>query len=207
MNIPIINVAGEKTGEMSVPDTIWGQERHESCEFISILQSRAGKRRGCASTKTRAEVRGGGKKPWRQKGTGRARHGSRRSPIWTGGGITFGPKPRSFAFDLNKKVRRLALFSALSSKVAEDNTYVIEGVKLTELKIKVATEAVGVKNLDNKTLFIFDTEKNGDFLTAFANSKTVSARPVNMLSTDEILHSGKVILTSEAVESMKEVWA
>ncbi len=207
MNIPIINVAGEKTGEMSVPDTIWGQERHESCEFISILQSRAGKRRGCASTKTRAEVRGGGKKPWRQKGTGRARHGSRRSPIWAGGGITFGPKPRSFAFDLNKKVRRLALFSALSSKVAEDNTYVIEGVKLTELKIKVATEAIGEKNLDKKTLIIFDTEKNGDFLTAFANSKIVSARPVNMLSTDEILNSNKIILTSEAVESMKEVWA
>lgn len=207
MNIPIVNVAGEKTGEMSVPDTIWGQERHEACEFISILRSRAGKRRGCASTKTRAEVRGGGKKPWRQKGTGRARHGSRRSPIWAGGGITFGPKPRSFSFDLNKKVRRLALFSAISAKAADDSTYVVEGVKLTELRIKVATEAIGEKNLEKKTLVIFDTDKNGDFMTAFANSKTVSARPVNMLCADEILHCNKIIFTSEAIDSMKEVWA
>jgi large subunit ribosomal protein L4 len=207
MNIPIVNIAGEKTGEYSVPDAIWAVERNTACEFISILNSRAGMRRGTASTKTRGECRGGGKKPWRQKGTGRARHGSRRSPIWKGGGITFGPKPRSFAFDLNRKVRRIALFSAISSKVGDDTTSVIEGIALSDLKIKSALSAIGENNIAKKTLVIYEHEKNGDLMTALANSKIITARPVNMLSTDEIIHSNKLLFTKEAIDAMKEVWA
>jgi len=207
MNIPVINNQGERTGEYEVPGSIWSQDRSTACEFASILRARAGNRRGTASTRTRAECRGGGKKPWRQKGTGRARHGSRRSPIWKGGGVTFGPKPRSFSFSLNKKVRRNALFSALSSMVGNDTTQIIEGVVLDEMKLKAALKAVGVNNLSAKTMVVYDLESNGDLMTALANSSEYSARPYTMLSTEEILHCNKLLFTKEAVERMKEIWA
>lgn len=206
MNIPVVNIQGERTGEFQAPDSIWGCKRSTACEFASILKARAGNRRGTASTKTRAECRGGGKKPWRQKGTGRARHGSRRSPIWKGGGVTFGPKPRSFAFSLNKKVRRNALFSAISSMVGDETTHIIEGVVLKEMKIESALKAVGEKNLSGRTMVIYDHESNGDLMTALANSDQYSARPYTMLSTEEILHCNKLLFTKEAVEGMKEIW-
>lgn len=206
MNIPIFNASGEKTGDFSAPDNVWAVERHEGPEFLSTIQSLAGLRRGTACTKTRAECRGGGKKPWRQKGTGRARHGSRRSPLWRGGGVTFGPKPRSYSFSLNRKVRRLALFSALSAKLADENVRVLENVKLDEIKTKTALDAIG-NNVDVKTLFVYNDEKNGDFLSALANCNGIMGVPVNMLGVRDILSCERLILTSEAAKAIEEVWS
>lgn len=206
MNIPVYNTNGDKVKDYSAPDHIFNAERHEVAEYYSVLQRLAGLRRGTASTKTKSEVRGGGRKPFRQKGTGRARQGQSTSPINPGGGITFGPKPRSYDFSLNRKFRRLALFSALSSKVGSGEIRVIEGLKIEEPKTKKALELIS-KNMVHKTLVIYDPSENGELGLALANTTEAIAIPYNFLNVYDILNSQRVLVTTEAADGIKEVWS
>ena len=135
-NVAVINMNGENVGTIELNDAIFGIEANEHVMHLAVVQYLANQRQGTQSAKTRAEVRGGGRKPWRQKGTGRARQGSTRSPQWTGGGVVFAPKPRNYSFKLNKKVKRLALQSALSTKVAENKIIVLDELNLNEIKTK-----------------------------------------------------------------------
>jgi large subunit ribosomal protein L4 len=214
MNIPVYNNKGEQTKTIEAPETIWAVERHGQSEFLSILQRLAGQRRGTASTKVRDEVRGGGKRPWRQKGTGRARHSSRTSPLWPGGGVTFGPKPRSYDFKINRKERRLALFSALSSVVKEGRIRVIEGISIEIPAIengkrpqitKNALLALG-KNVTSKTLLVYHPDKNGDVRLALNNTKEVYALSYTALNVYDIIDCTTLIVTSEAMDGIREVW-
>jgi large subunit ribosomal protein L4 len=214
MNIPVYNNNGEQVRTVEAPDKIWAVERHEQSEFMSIVQRLAGQRRGTASTKVRDEVRGGGKKPWRQKGTGRARHGSSTSPLWPGGGVVFGPKPRSYDFKINRKERRLALFSALSSVAKDNRVRVIENMVVEIPAIesgkrpritKTALEKLGT-NINAKTLLIYHPEKNGQVGLAFNNTKQVYALSYTALNVYDILNCNLLVVTSEAMEGIKEVW-
>lgn len=214
MNIPVYNNKGEQTKSVEAPDRIWAVERHGQSEFLSILQRLAGSRRGTASTKVRDEVRGGGKKPWRQKGTGRARHGSTTSPLWPGGGVVFGPKPRSFDFKINKKERRLALFSALSSIVKENRIRIVENMIVDIPAIeqgkrpritKGALDKLG-KNVSPKTLLIYHPEKNGQVNLALNNTRDVYALSYTALNVYDVLDCNLLVVTAEAMEGIKEVW-
>ncbi len=214
MNIPVYNNKGEQVNTVEAPDRIWAVERHGQSEFLSILQRLAGSRRGTASTKVRDEVRGGGKKPWRQKGTGRARHGSTTSPLWPGGGVVFGPKPRSFDFKINKKERRLALFSALSSIVKENRIRIVENMIVDIPAIeqgkrpritKGALDKLG-KNVSSKTLLIYHPEKNGQVNLALNNTRDVYALSYTALNVYDILDCNLLVVTAEAMEGIKEVW-
>ncbi len=214
MNIPVYNNKGEQVKTVEAPDRIWAVERHGQSEFLSILQRLAGSRRGTASTKVRDEVRGGGKKPWRQKGTGRARHGSTTSPLWPGGGVVFGPKPRSFDFKINKKERRLALFSALSSIVKENRIRIVESMIVDIPAIeqgkrpritKGALDKLG-KNVSPKTLLIYHPEKNGQVNLALNNTRDVYALSYTALNVYDILDCNLLVVTAEAMEGIKEVW-
>lgn len=214
MNIPVYNNKGEQVKTVEAPDRIWAVERHGQSEFLSILQRLAGSRRGTASTKVRDEVRGGGKKPWRQKGTGRARHGSTTSPLWPGGGVVFGPKPRSFDFKINKKERRLALFSALSSIVKENRIRIVENMIVDIPAIeqgkrpritKGALDKLG-KNVSSKTLLIYHPEKNGQVNLALNNTRDVYALSYTALNVYDILDCNLLVVTAEAMEGIKEVW-
>lgn len=206
MNIPVYNTNGDKIKEADAPNKIFGSDRHSAVEFMSILQRLAGLRRGTHCTKTRSEVRGGGRKPFRQKGTGRARQGSSNASSHPGGGVAFGPKPRSYRFSLNRKSRRLALFSALSEKVRNESIRVVEGVKLDETKTKKAFEILAT-NISQKTLIVYDPVGNGEIGLALANTADVLAIPYAVLNVYDILNSSRVIVTSEAFEGIKEVWA
>jgi large subunit ribosomal protein L4 len=214
MNIPVYNNKGEQVKTIEAPDKIWAVERHGQSEFLSVIQRLAGSRRGTASTKVRDEVRGGGKRPWRQKGTGRARHSSRRSPLWPGGGVTFGPKPRSYDFKINRKERRLALFSALSSIVRENRIRILEGMMIEIPAIdtskrpqitKKALEVVG-KNVTNKTLLIYHPDKNGEVGLALNNTKEIYALSYTALNVYDILDCTTLVVTSEAMDGIREVW-
>lgn len=214
MNIPVYNNKGEQVKSIDAPDGIWSVERHGQSEFLSVLQRLAGSRRGTASTKVRDEVRGGGKKPWRQKGTGRARHGSTTSPLWPGGGVVFGPKPRSYDFKINRKERRLALFSALSSVAKDNRVRVIEDM-LVEIPAiekgkrpgitKSALEKLGT-NINAKTLLVYHPEKNGEVALALNNTKQVYALSYTALNVYDILNCNLLVVTSEAMDGIKEVW-
>ena len=215
MNIPVYNNKGEQVKTVDAPDGIWSVERHGQSEFLSVLQRLAGSRRGTASTKVRDEVRGGGKKPWRQKGTGRARHGSTTSPLWPGGGVVFGPKPRSYDFKINRKERRLALFSALSSVAKDNRVRVIEGM-LVEIPAiekgkrpritKTALEKLGT-NINAKTLLVYHPEKNGEVALALNNTKQVYAISYTALNVYDILNCDKFIIAKDAVSKIEEVYA
>lgn len=206
MNIPVYNTKGEKTGDYNGPENIYGVDRHEISEYYSIKQRLAGLRRGTHSTLTKSEVRGGGRKPFRQKGTGRARQGQSTSPLNPGGGVTFGPKPRSYDFSLNRKVRRLAIFSALSCKLSEGNLRIIDGLNIEEPKTKKVLEVLS-GNIVNKTLIVYDPALNGEVGIALANSTIAIGIPFSFLNTYDILAANRVVITKEAAEGIKEVWA
>ncbi len=206
MNIPVYNTNGEKIREADAPDHIFDCDRHPAIEFMSVLQRLAGLRRGTHCTKTRSEVRGGGRKPFRQKGTGRARQGSSNASSHPGGGVAFGPKPRSYDFSINRKARRLALFSALSEKVRSESLRVVEGVKLEEAKTKKALE-IFASNMARKTLIVYDPAQNGEVGLALANTANALAIPYTVLNVYDVLNAGRIIVTGEAFEGIKEVWA
>lgn len=204
-NVAVINMNGENVGSIELNDAIFGIEANEHVMHLAVVQYLANQRQGTQSAKTRAEVRGGGRKPWRQKGTGRARQGSTRSPQWTGGGVVFAPKPRSYSFRLNKKVKRLALQSALSSKVAENKIIVLDELTLPEIKTKEMAKVLG--NIKcGKALIVMDGSNTNVMLSA-RNIPDVKTASVNTINVYDILKYNTLVVTKEAVAKIEEVYA
>src|SRR5690625_1646626 len=195
---------GSESGDFELNETVFGIEPNEPVLHEAVLLQQASKRQGTHAVKNRGQVRGGGKKPWRQKGTGRARHGSIRSPIWVGGGVTFGPTPRSYKYQLPKKVRRLALKSALSAKVKEENTIVLENIQLDEPKTKEVVNLLNALNVDKKALLV--VAENNENLTRSANNlQHVKVITVDQLNVLDLLSHDKLILTKDAADKAGEV--
>jgi len=203
-NLALLNQEGSPVGEITLNDAIFGIEPHQQAMFDAVLLQRASLRQGTHKTKTRTEVRGGGRKPWKQKGTGRARQGSIRSPQWRGGGVVFGPTPRSYNLKMNKKVRRLALKSALSFKVQESEMIVLNELTLTAPKTKEMTAVLNKLEADKKVLVIVGAT-NSNVLLAARNIPTVKVIPSTQVNVLDLLDARKVIITEEAVNHIQEV--
>ena len=204
-NVAVLNMAGAQVGTIELNDAIFGIEANEHVKHLAVVQYLANQRQGTQSTKTRAEVRGGGRKPYRQKGTGRARQGSIRSPQWVGGGVVFAPKPRDYSFKLNKKVKRLALQSALSTKVAEGKIIVLDELTLSEVKTKEMVKVLGNIKCDN-ALIVMDGSNENVMLSA-RNIPTVKTASVNTINVYDLLKYNNLVVTKEAVEKIQEVYA
>ena len=204
-NVAVMNMNGENVGSIELNDAVFGIEANEHVMHLAVVQYLANQRQGTQSAKTRAEVRGGGRKPWRQKGTGRARQGSTRSPQWTGGGVVFAPKPRDYSFKLNRKVPRLALQSALSCKVAENKMIVLDELTLNEIKTKEM-----VKVLENikcgKALIVMDGSNKNVMLSA-RNIPDVKTASVNTINVYDLLKYNTLVVTKDAVAKIEEVYA
>ncbi len=204
-NVAVINMNGENVGTIELNDAIFGIEANEHVMHLAVVQYLANQRQGTQSAKTRAEVRGGGRKPWRQKGTGRARQGSTRSPQWTGGGVVFAPKPRNYSFKLNKKVKRLALQSALSTKVAENKIIVLDELNLNEIKTKEMAKVLN--NIKcGKALIVMDGSNKNVMLSA-RNIPEVKTASVNTINVYDLLKYNTLVVTKEAVAKIEEVYA
>ncbi|WP_124726402.1 50S ribosomal protein L4 [Staphylospora marina] len=203
--LAVLNMSGEQVGEIELSDALFGITPNEAVLHQAVVMQQASLRRGTHATKNRALVSGGGRKPWRQKGTGRARHGSIRSPLWVGGGTVFGPQPRSYAFKLPKKVRRLALKSALSSKVIDQDLVVLDELKLDKPKTKDMVNVLKNLGADRKALVVTDSLDQNAVLSArnIPGVKLVQADGINVL---DILHHDKLILTRGAVSRVEEVF-
>ncbi|WP_096186213.1 50S ribosomal protein L4 [Evansella halocellulosilytica] len=204
--VTLYNQAGSQVGDIELSDAVFGIEPNESVLYDAVVMQQASQRQGTHATKGRSEVRGGGRKPWRQKGTGRARHGSIRSPIWVGGGVTFGPKPRNYGYKLPKKQRRLALKSALSSKVNADAFRVLEGLSFEAPKTKELISVLEGLSAENKTLVVTADYNDNVALSArnIPGVKFVTADGVNVL---DIVHFDNVVITQDAVKKVEEVLA
>ncbi len=204
-NVAILNMAGESVGTMELSENIFGAEINKSAIHQVVVNYLANQRQGTQSTKTRTEVRGGGRKPWRQKGTGRARQGSIRSPQWTGGGVALGPKPRSYRYTLNKKLRRLALKSALSAKVAEGELIVIDDIKADEIKTKTIVNMLESINAP-KALIVTEAVNKNVYLSArnIPNVETTFADTINVY---QILKYDYLVASKAAISKIEEVYA
>ena len=196
-NVAVMNMNGEQVGNIDLNDAIFGIEANEHVMHLAVVQYLANQRQGTQSTKTRAEVRGGGRKPWRQKGTGRARHGSIRSPQWVGGGVVFAPKPRDYSFKLNKKVKRLALQSALSTKVAEGKIIVLDELNLAEVKTKDMAKVLANINC-GKALIVMDGTNTNVMLSA-RNIPDVKTASVSTINVYDLLKYNTLVVTKDAV--------
>ncbi|MBM7650355.1 large subunit ribosomal protein L4 [Bacillus ectoiniformans] len=204
--VTLLNQGGSQVGELELNDSIFGIEPNESVVFEAVMMQRASMRQGTHKVKTRSEVRGGGRKPWRQKGTGRARQGSIRSPQWRGGGTVFGPTPRSYSYKLPKKVRRLAIKSALSSKVADQNILVLEALSLDAPKTKEFANVLKNLSVNSKALIVTDSVNENVALSA-RNIPGVTVVQANGISVLDLLGHEKLIMTKAAVEKVEEVLA
>jgi large subunit ribosomal protein L4 len=197
---------GEAAGKIELDDSIFGIEVNKHAVHMAVVQYLANQRQGTKSTKTRAEVRGGGAKPWRQKGTGRARQGSTRSPQWTGGGVVFAPKPRDFSMKLNKKMKRLALKSVLTDKVLSDKLIVVDALALSEIKTKSMMTVC--KDLDvEKALFVMDGGTNENVILSARNIPGIKTAAVNTINVYDILRFDNLVITKDAIVKMQEVYA
>lgn len=204
--IDVLNLAGAVTGQIELSDSVFGIEPNQAVMHMIVKNQLANRRQGTSSTKTRSEVRGGGKRPWRQKGTGRARHGSTRSAQYVGGGIIFGPKPRTYRFTVNKKVRRLALKSALSSKLLENKLVVVENFDLAEIKTKAFVQVLNNLKIDSSALIVADKKVETLELSA-RNVKGIKTALVNTLNVFDLLKYDRLLVSKEAVEKIQEVYA
>ena len=203
--LALYNMEGQKTGSMEASDALFAVEVNEAVLHTVVVNHLANKRQGTQNTKTRTEVRGGGKKPWRQKGTGRARQGSIRAPQWVGGGVALGPKPRSYSYSVNRKVKRIALKSALSAIYNDYKVYVIDGLKMDEIKTAKIAAMIKALGLDKALLVTADADAN--VYKSARNIKGVTPTHVGTLNTYDILKHGAVVLSKEAVEKIEEVYA
>ena len=204
--LSVYNIAGQVTGEIELNDIVFGAEFNEAVVHEAVVMQQANERQGTSATKTRGMVRGGGRKPWKQKGTGRARCGSNRSPVWVGGGTTFGPQPRSYAKKMTRKARRLALCCALSSKVAANELFVVEGLAFDAPKTKnVVNMMKAFEAADQKALLIHDNNVN--VALSARNMEKVTTITNMGLNCFDILNSNKVFLAKEVVEKIEEVLA
>jgi large subunit ribosomal protein L4 len=205
-DVKVYDMSGKETSTLSLSDDIFGIEPNKELMHAAVVNYLANQRQGTQSTLTRTEVRGGGKKPWRQKGTGRARHGSTRGPIWRGGGVALGPKPRSYRYALNKKVRRIALKSALSAKVAATEMMVLDGLKMDEFKTKTIVKMLEALNVDRKALVVLDSVDK-KIIKSASNIPGVKTTQVNTLCVYDILNHDKLIVVKDAVAKIEEVYA
>ncbi len=204
--LDMFNMNAEKVGKITLNDNIFGTKINKDVLHLAVVNQLANKRQGTQSTKTKSEVRGGGIKPWRQKGSGRARHGSIRSAQWIKGGIVFGPKPRSFNYTLPKKVKRIALKSALSSKVAEKEIVIIDKLNFDEIKTKRMVSMLNDFKLDTTVLIVL-AEKNESVEKSARNIQGVKMSFVNTINVFDLLKYEKLIITKDAVSKVEEVYA
>ena len=201
--LSVLNIKGEKVGDITLNENVWGIEPNDAVLYDALTLARNNARQGTADTKTRAEVSGGGRKPWKQKGTGRARQGSTRAPHWIKGGIVFGPHPRSFAKKMNKKERRLALKSALSYKVIESEMIVVDNFDV-EAKTKAAIAALKNLKADKKVLLVVE-ELNDNVILATRNIKEVVLLEASEINTYDVIAANNMIITEKAVKAIEEV--
>ncbi len=199
-------MTGKKVADTELNDAVFGIEPNVSVMHAMVVNYLANQRQGTQSTLTRTEVRGGGRKPWRQKGTGHARQGSIRAPQWTHGGVALGPKPRDYSYSLNKKEKRLAMKSALSSKVIDQDLIVVDAIKTEEYKTKTIVEMLGALGADKKALIVLNSN-DSKVIKSAANIPGVKTALVNTLNVYDILNSDKFIVEKDAVAKIEEVYA
>ena len=203
-NLALLNQEGSHVGEITLSDDIFGIKPHQQAMFDAVILQRASLRQGTHKTKTRNEVRGGGRKPWKQKGTGRSRQGSIRSPQWRGGGVVFGPTPRKYNLKMNKKVRRLALKSALSFKVLENEMVILKELTLPAPKTKDMVSILNTLEAEKKVLLVVNVDNNNVILSA-RNIPNVKVIPATRLNVLDLLDARKVIMTQDALNHIEEV--
>jgi large subunit ribosomal protein L4 len=203
--VAVYNMEGKEVDSIELNDSIFGVEINEHLVHMAVLQQLANNRQGTQKAKTRSEVRGGGRKPWRQKGTGHARQGSTRSPQWTGGGVVFAPVPRDYSFKLNKKEKRAALKSVLTSKVADGKLVVVDELKLDEIKTKKFVEVMNNLKVEKALVVLNDMDNN--VIASASNIPTVKTAQTNELNVFDALKYDTVVLTKDAVATIEEVYA
>ena len=204
--IDVYNMEGKKVSDVELNDNVFGIEPNEAVVHSVLVNYLANQRQGTQSTKTRSEVSGGGRKPWRQKGTGRARQGSIRAPQWVKGGIALGPKPRSYKYTVNKKERRLAIRSVLSSKVLENNLVVLDKAEMKEIKTKEMVKTLANLKVEGKTLILLP-ERNENVQKSARNINGVKTTLVNTINVYDLLKYNKLVVTVDAVKKLEEVYA
>ena len=203
--VSVYNMEGKEVGNMDLNDAVFGVEINEHLVHMAVVQQLANNRQGTQKAKTRSEVSGGGRKPWRQKGTGHARQGSTRAPQWTGGGVVFAPTPRDYSFKMNRKEKRAALKSALTSRVQENKLIVVDELKFDEIKTKKFAEVLKNLNLD-KALVVLN-ENDEKVVMSAKNIPTVKTTQINTINVYDVLKYNTVVLTKAAAESIEEVYA
>ena len=204
-NVSVYNMEGKEVGTIELSDAVFGVEVNEHLVHMAVVQQLANKRQGTQKAKTRSEVSGGGRKPWRQKGTGHARQGSTRSPQWTGGGVVFAPAPRDYSFKLNKKEKRAALKSALTSRVQENKLIVVDELKFDEIKTKNFKNVMNNLNVNKGLVVVGDEDKNT--VLSARNIPTIQTAYTNTINVYDIMKAGTVVLTKETAKKIEEVYA
>ena len=203
--VAVYNMEGKEVDSIELNDSIFGVEINEHLVHMAVLQQLANNRQGTQKAKTRSEVRGGGRKPWRQKGTGHARQGSTRAPQWTGGGVVFAPTPKDYSFKLNKKEKRAALKSALTSRVVENKFVVVDELKLDEVKTKKFAEVL--KNLNVEKALVVLNSMDTNVIMSAKNLPTVKTAQTNELNVFDVLKYDTVVVTKDAIATIEEVYA
>ena len=205
-NVKVVDMAGKEVGEIALSDVIFGADVNGAVLHAAVRTYLMNQRQGTQSTLTRTEVSGGGKKPWRQKGTGRARQGSTRAPQWYHGGVALGPKPRDYRIDMNKKTKRVALYSALSAKVAAGDLIVVDQIKAEGYKTRVMANMLNAIGADRKALIVLP-EVNAQIIKSCANIEGTKTALYNTINVYDILNAGKVVVDKAAVTMLEEVYA
>ena len=204
-NVSVLNMEGKEVGTIELNDAVFGVTVNEHLVHMAVVQQLANNRQGTQKAKTRSEVSGGGRKPWRQKGTGHARQGSTRAPQWTGGGVVFAPVPRDYSFKLNRKEKRAALKSALTSRVQASKLVVVDELKFDGIKTKNFAQVM--KNLDVNNGLVIVNENDANVMMSAKNIPTVKMALPNTINVYDIMKAGKVVLTKDAVKTIEEVYA
>ena len=204
-NVAVYNMEGKEVGTIDLSDAVFGVEVNEHLVHMAVVQQLANKRQGTQKAKTRSEVSGGGRKPWRQKGTGHARQGSTRAPQWTGGGVVFAPVPRDYSFKLNKKEKRAALKSALTSRVQENKLIVVDELKFDGIKTKNFKQVMDNLKVEKGLVVINENDEN--VVMSAKNLPTISTTLTNALNVYDVMKAGTVVLTKDALKTIEEVYA
>ncbi len=205
-NVSVYNMEGQEVGTIDLNDAVFGVEVNESLLHMAVVQQLANNRQGTQKAKTRSEVSGGGRKPWRQKGTGHARQGSTRSPQWTGGGVVFAPVPRDYSFKMNKKEKQAAIRSALSDRVAQNKIVVVDELHMDEVKTKKFVQILENLKVANKALVVTG-DKNETVVLSARNIPTVKTTFTSQINVYDVMNAQTVILTKDAVAKLEEVYA
>lgn len=204
-NVSVFNMEGKEVGTIELNDAVFGVEVNEHLVHLAVVQQLANNRQGTQKAKTRSEVSGGGRKPWRQKGTGHARQGSTRAPQWTGGGVVFAPTPREYSFKLNKKEKRAALKSALTNAVLENKIVVVDELKLAEIKTKAFANVMTKLNVEKGLVVLAENDAN--VVLSARNMANVNTTLTSTLNVFDLMKAKKVVLTRDAVAKIEEVYA